>query len=82
MFSSVWHTLFFDPVYNGLIYFVDIVPGGDVGVAIIFVTIVVKVILLPFSLKATRTQLAMREIEPEMKEIKEKYKDKKANKTK
>lgn len=76
MFSSLWHNFFFDPVYNGLIFFVDVVPGGDVGVAIILTTIVVKVVLLPFSLRAARTQLAMREIEPKMKEIKEKFKDK------
>jgi YidC/Oxa1 family membrane protein insertase len=76
MFSFIWHTFFFDPVYNGLVYFIDVVPGGDVGIAIIFITVVVKFILLPFSLSAARTQLAMREIEPKMKEIKEKYKGK------
>lgn len=76
MFSFIWHTFFFDPIYNGLVYFIDVVPGGDVGIAIILITIVVKAILLPLSLKAARTQLAMREIEPQMKEIKEKYKDK------
>ena len=74
--SNFWHTIFFDPIYNLLVYLIDIVPGGDVGVAIILVTIIVKVILLPLSLKAARTQLAMREIEPMLKELKEKYKDK------
>lgn len=76
MFSSIWHNVFFDPIYNGIVYFIDILPGGDVGLAIVFTVIIVKLILLPFSLKSTRTQLAMREIEPKLKEIKEKYKDK------
>jgi len=76
MFSLIWHTLFFDPIYNTLVFFIDIVPGGDIGLAIIFATIVVKTILLPLSLKAARTQYAMREIEPKLKELKEKYKDK------
>ncbi|MDB9944441.1 YidC/Oxa1 family membrane protein insertase, partial [bacterium] len=76
MFSALWHNLFFDPVYNTLIYAIDIIPGGDVGLAIILATIVVKVVLLPLSLRATETQLALKNIEPKIKEIKEKFKDK------
>lgn len=76
MFSFIWHTFFFDPVYNSLVFFIDIVPGGDVGLAIIFTTILVKVILLPLSIKATKTQVVMREIEPKLKALKEQYADK------
>lgn len=75
MFNSIWHSLFFDPVYNSLVFFIDVVRGGDVGIAIILTVILVKVLLLPVSLKAIRTQLVMREMEPKMKELKEKFKD-------
>ncbi len=75
MFSYIWHTFFFDPVYNGLIFFIDIVPGGDVGLAIIAIVVVVKTILLPLSIKAAKTQRIMREIEPKLREIKETHKD-------
>lgn len=76
MFTYIWHTFFFDPVYNGLIFFIDVIPGGDVGLAIIATVIVVKTILLPLSIKAAKTQRVMREIEPKLKEIKETLKDK------
>jgi YidC/Oxa1 family membrane protein insertase len=76
MFSWIWHTIFFDPIYNSLVFFIDVVRGGDVGIAIILTVVLVKLILLPISLKAARTQLMMREIEPRIQEIKEKYKDK------
>lgn len=75
MFSFIWHTVFFDPIYNTLIFFVDTVRGGDVGIAIIATVIVVKTILLPLSIKAAKTQRIMRELEPKLKELKEKYKD-------
>ena len=75
MFGDIWHTFFFDPVYNGLILFIHNVPGGDVGLAIIGITIAVKLLLLPLSLKAARTQKVMREIEPELKQLKETHKD-------
>lgn len=75
MFSYIWHTFFFDPVYNTLVFFIDTIPGGDVGLAIVATVVLVKVILLPLSIKAVKTQKIMREIEPKLKEIKEKYKE-------
>lgn len=76
MFSFIWHTFFFDPVYNTLVFFIDVVPGGDVGVAIVCTTLLIKALLLPLSLKASRTQFLMRHIEPQLKEIRERLKDK------
>ena len=76
MWSTIWHLFFFDPIYNILVYFIDVVPGGDVGLSIILTTIVVKVFLLPLSLKAARTQKIMKELDPKLKEIKERLKDK------
>lgn len=74
-FSTVWHNFFFDPVYNTLVFFIDVIPGGDLGFAIIATVLVVKTILLPLSIKAAKTQRVMREIEPALKEIREKHKD-------
>jgi YidC/Oxa1 family membrane protein insertase len=73
--SFIWHTFFFDPVYNSLVFFIDVVRGGDIGIAIILTVVLVKVILLPLSLKAARTQLLMNEMSPKMEEIKKQYKD-------
>lgn len=75
MWSFIWHTFFFDPVYNALVFFIDLVPGGDVGLAIVLTTIVVKLILLPLSVKAAKTQVIMRELDPKLRELKEQYKD-------
>ena len=74
MFSYIWHTFFFDPIYNGLVFFVDVIPGGDVGLSIIAITIVVKLVLFPLSIRAAKTQRAMKEIEPKLKELQEKHK--------
>lgn len=75
MFSFIWHTFFFDPIYNALVFFIDVIPGGDVGLAIILTVLLVKTILLPLSIKAAKTQRIVREIEPKLKELKEKHKD-------
>lgn len=82
MFSFIWHTFFFDPVYNGLVFFIDILPDGDVGLAIIAIVILVKFCLLPLSIKAVKTQKIMKELEPKLKDLKEKFKDKREEQAK
>lgn len=74
MISTFFHAVFYDPIYNALVALVALVPGGDVGVAVILVTIVIRLLLLPFSLSAARTQRAMKILEPKIKELKEKHK--------
>jgi len=75
MFSFIWHTFFFDPVYNTLVFFIDVFPGGDVGLAIVATVVVVKLALFKVSIKAVRTQKILRDIEPKLREIKDKHKD-------
>ena len=75
MFTTIWHTVFFDPIYNTLIFILDHVPGADVGLSIILLTIVIKLVLLPLSLRAAKTQYVMRTLEPQLSTIKEKHKD-------
>lgn len=74
MISSFFHAVFYDPIYNALVTLVALIPGSDVGIAVILVTIVIRLILLPFSISAARTQRAMKVLEPKIKELKEKHK--------
>ncbi|HYF29024.1 MAG TPA: YidC/Oxa1 family membrane protein insertase, partial [Candidatus Paceibacterota bacterium] len=72
---SFFHTVLYTPIYNLLIFLTDIVPAGDIGIAVIVATIIVKLVILPLSLSAARTQKVLKEIEPKLKELREKYKD-------
>ena len=73
--SGLFHTFLYVPIYNLLVFLVDVVPAGDVGLAVVIATVIVKVILMPLSLRAVRTQRQMKLIEPQLKELKEKHKD-------
>ena len=73
----LFHEGIYVPLYNTLVYLIDIVPGHDVGIAVILITLIVKVILVPLSRQAIRTQSAMRAVAPELEEIKRKHKDNK-----
>ena len=72
---SFFHTILYVPIYNLLIFFVGIAPHGDMGLALIGVVVLVRLIILPFSLSMIHTQKAMQLINPEIKAIQEKYKN-------
>lgn len=73
--KELFTTFFFNPLYNALVFLIDIIPGADVGFAVIALTVFVKLVLFPLSKSAVRTQIKMREIQGELDEIKEKYKN-------
>lgn len=74
--TNLFHLLISTPFYNGLIFLMDLLPFFDAGVIIVIFTIVIKLILLPLSIKATKSQLQMKNSEKDIKVIKEKYADK------
>ncbi len=74
MISAAFHALVYDPLYNGLVFLVGIMPTHDVGLAVVALTILVRVLLFPLSRRAVETQLAMKKIAPEAERLKEKYK--------
>lgn len=52
------------------------VTTGSAGIAIILLTVAIRLALYPLTVKQTKSMLAMRELQPKLKEIQEKYKDK------
>ena len=67
----------YNPLYNGFILLIDLfrfTPWIDTGIIVIIFTVIVRLILFPLSKKAARTQVIMRQAEPELNTIKEKYK--------
>jgi len=75
---ALFHTILFQPVYNLLILLYDFIPGNDMGLAIIALTILLKIILFPFNWKALQSQKALNELQPKLLALQEKYKDDKA----
>ncbi len=76
--SSTWHTIVYEPLYNILAFILSHTPGHYVWVGIISLTLLIRIILFPFYQKMIRTQKVLRDIQPEIKEVQEKYKDDRA----
>lgn len=75
--TDVLITIFYQPVLNLLVFLYNIIPGHDLGLAIIALTVIIKLILFPLSQKSIRSQKSLQELQPKMNELKVKYKDNK-----
>jgi YidC/Oxa1 family membrane protein insertase len=71
---SAFHHIVYLPLYNTLIFVLAAIPGADVGLAVILLTLLIKSILYPISHKGLHTQRRMKEVEPKLNELKEKHK--------
>lgn len=71
MLSNIWDTVLYGPLLNALAFLVSIVPGGDVGIAVIILTLFVKTILFPLSQRSIESQIKMNLLAPELKKIKD-----------
>ena len=67
-------TLVVQPIFNVLTLIYGLLPGHNFGLAIIIFTIVIRIALFPLLKKQLKHTKAMRELQPEIKKIKEKTK--------
>ncbi len=58
-----------------LLHWIAAVTGGNYGVAIILLTFIMRLVILPLSIKQTKSMVAMQKLQPQLKEIQKKYKD-------
>lgn len=73
--NQIFTIIFYQPVLNILVFFYNILPGHDMGLVIIALTITIKALLWPLSQKAIKSQQALNSVQPKIKEIQSKYKD-------
>ena len=73
----MFQTLFYQPILNLLIWLYDVIPGQDLGVAIILLTIIIKILLYSLNSKQIKSQKELQELQPKIEEVKSRYKDNK-----
>ena len=69
--SYIFNTFFYNPLYNALVFLIDTIPGGDAGIGVILLTLLVSFLLFSISKNAIRSQMKLKEIEPELALIKQ-----------
>lgn len=66
----MFDTLIIQPVFNLLTFIYAIIPGHDLGIAIIIFTILIRLALWPLVRKQLHHAKAMRKLQPELKKLK------------
>jgi YidC/Oxa1 family membrane protein insertase len=72
---NIFNIFLYKPMFNSLVLFYNYLPGHDFGLAIIILTLVIKFVLYPLSVKAFNSQKVLQDLQPKIKQIQEKYKN-------
>jgi YidC/Oxa1 family membrane protein insertase len=72
--SSFLNTILYEPIFKFLIFIYQNLSFNDFGVAIIILTILIRLVLFPLFYKGAKDQAIMQKIAPKLKEIQEKHK--------
>lgn len=73
--TGFFHTILYQPLFNSLVLLYNYIPGHDFGIAIVFLTIIIRVILYPISVKSINSQTALQKLQPQIQELQKKYKN-------
>ncbi|MFH1780887.1 MAG: YidC/Oxa1 family membrane protein insertase [Candidatus Nealsonbacteria bacterium] len=68
-------TILYQPLFNALIFIYMYLPGRDFGIAVIVLTVLIKLALYPLGAQAIRSQKTLAKLQPKIKEIQERLKD-------
>jgi len=71
--SLSYHTIIYQPLLNVLVVLYNTLAFGDMGVAIILLTILIRLLLYPVFHKGVRQQTVMQKMQPELKKLQEKH---------
>lgn len=71
MFANIWNTTLINPILNSLVLFYKYT--GNLGVAIILLTLLIRLILYPVMLPSLKTMKKQRDLQPELDKLKKKY---------
>jgi len=85
MFESIinfFYVILYQPLFNALVFLYNYVPGHDFGIAIIVLTLLIRFILYPLSIKAVNSQRSLQKLQPQIQDLQKKYKDDKEKQAK
>src|SRR3989344_7425251 len=65
-FIGIYEVFLHQPVFNALVWLSQMVPGKDLGIAVIIVTLVVRFASYPVGVQAVRSQKKLAELQPKI----------------
>lgn len=75
MFLDLYSNIIYKPLLNLLVFFYNVIPGHDIGIVIILLTVLIRLALAPSFHKSLKSQKKMNDLQPKLNEMREKHKD-------
>ena len=72
---SIFNELLFRPLFNITVFLYNVLPWNDFGLAIVLLTVIIKLVFYPLTKKSLQSQKKLNELNPKIQQIKEKYKN-------
>lgn len=72
---NIFTIIIYQPIFNAVLFFHKVLPGQDLGLAIILVTLLIKLLLYSPSLVAIRSSRQLQSLQPRLRELQTKYKN-------
>jgi len=73
IFNFYWHYYLYVPLFNLLVWLYNNYSGYNLGVAVIILTVILRVILLPFSFLTERGKVVSEQARKEIREVDKDY---------
>lgn len=80
--SELFNTFIYQPIFAALLFIYQNISFGDLGVAIIFLTLGMRLVLLPIFYKSAKDQSLMQALQPHIKKIQLDHKNNKEEQAK
>ena len=71
--SGIFHAVLYKPLFNLFVGLYNIIPGHDLGLVILVLTIIVRLVLYPLTSSSIKAQKALSDLQPKLNDIKNQF---------
>jgi len=72
---DAFNLILYQPLFNALVLLYQYLPGHDFGIAVILLTLLIRLVFYPLMVQSIRSQKALAELQPKIQEIQQKYRE-------
>lgn len=69
----LYNLILYKPIFNFFVWLYNVLPGHDIGLVILIMTILIRLILYPLTNSSIKSQKALQDLQPKMDEVKKLY---------
>lgn len=80
--TNIFNSFLYQPLFNALIFLYNFIPGHNFGLAIIVLTIIIRLVLYPLMAQSIKSQKILNELQPKIQAIQKQHAKDKEKQTK